>query len=169
MKAIIVLGSPNSPDGRLYNVALDRCNMALKTFKLLRNAKVLLTGGFGDHFNISEKSHAQLLFNYLTFKGIPPDAFLPFSLSRNTIEDAKLSKEVLLKYKLFESIVVTSDYHLDRAKFIFTEVYKNTGIKLTYQAVKTSTKESELNIEELIRHEKSALNKLLNYGIEDYY
>jgi hypothetical protein len=48
---IIVLGSPNDDKGNLFSVAVERCEAALRLLADRPGWKVLLTGGFGAHFN----------------------------------------------------------------------------------------------------------------------
>ena len=167
--AILILGSPNTIDGRLYDVAIGRCEQALVEYKSHPNYKFLLTGGYGDHFNKSKFPHAWYLAQYLIQSGVAEKDILEYVKSTNSIEDATLSKLSILKYNINRIIIVTSDYHLNRAKYIFDKVFKRENVEISFSIKKTDTNNSELDISKLIEHEKFAINKIKKYGIENYY
>jgi uncharacterized SAM-binding protein YcdF (DUF218 family) len=163
---IIILGSPNKCNGDLYDVAKARCKLALSIYRKHINYKFLLTGGFGAHFNTSSKPHACYLKKYLVKAGVSEENILEYAESANSIEDALLSKEIIIKHNIHNVIVVTSDYHQKRAKFIFKNVFSNLNINLSFSLAKTNIKNSQLDIKSLIKHEKKALKNLNKIGIE---
>ena len=65
---IIILGSPNSQKGRLSKIAIGRARKCLEIFNPEKDM-ILCTGGFGVHFNTSEKPHADYLKQYLIKNG----------------------------------------------------------------------------------------------------
>ena len=157
---IIVLGSPNSPDGELYSVAKERCELALVEYAKHPNWKILLTGGYGAHFNTTDQPHAAYLKQYLVKRGVPSEAFVEFAESSNTLQDASLAKPIVLKYQVREIIVVTSDYHIDRARYIFEREFADTGIHIEFAVSQTQAETCELNLEAQKKHEREALTKL---------
>jgi uncharacterized SAM-binding protein YcdF (DUF218 family) len=169
MEIIMILGSPNTDDGRLYDVAVSRCKLALVEFEKNPAAKFLLTGGYGAHFNRSSKPHAAYLEEYLIQAGVKRDSILEYAKSANTIEDAALSKPIIKKYQAPNLKIITSDYHLARAEYIFREIYRDLDLNLTFLAAPSDEEGSELNIKELKKHETNALQKLQQKGIENYY
>jgi uncharacterized SAM-binding protein YcdF (DUF218 family) len=116
---IIVLGSPNSKHGELYNIAKQRCELGIHEYMKHPDWKIILTGGYGAHFNEAPKSHAYYLQQYLTERGVPNQTIVDSVMSTNTLEDASFSKPTIIKYNVQELIIVTSDYHYDRAQYIF--------------------------------------------------
>lgn len=70
---IIVLGSPNDIKGNLSSIAIERCNKAYEEYTQHNDYMILLTGGYGEHFNKTDKPHAFYSSQYLTGKGIPKD------------------------------------------------------------------------------------------------
>jgi hypothetical protein len=162
MEVIVLLGSPNFPDGTLGPIALDRLHGCLSVFEPNKH-KILCTGGFGSHFNTSETAHAQYLKNFLIVKDVPEHAFLPLALSSNTVEDATMSTSILTNTAYKDLLIITSDYHVARVKFIFSEVL--SGFNLNYQAVKHHSIDDIL--EPLIQHEKRAIDLLHLNGL--YY
>ena len=162
MEVIVVLGSPNFPDGTLGPIAIDRLNGCLALFDPQKH-KILCTGGFGSHFNISPTAHAIYLKQYLIDKGVPSTAFLPVALSSNTVEDAVMAKSILNDYTFENLKIITSEYHLERVKFIFKEILKD--FPLEYMAIEHHSMDELL--EPLIQHEIRALGQLLTHGL--YY
>jgi hypothetical protein len=162
MEVIVLLGSPNFPDGTLGPIAIDRLHECLSVFDPYKN-KILCTGGFGSHFNTSEVAHAQYLKNFLIEKDVPEHAFLPLALSSNTVEDATMATSILTNTAFEDLLIITSEYHVDRVKFIFSEVL--SGFNINYKAVKHHSIEDVL--EPLIQHEKQAMDLLHLNGL--YY
>jgi hypothetical protein len=162
MEVIVVLGSPNFPDGTLGPIALDRLLGCLGIFDPTKH-KILCTGGFGAHFNTSPVAHANYLKDFLIQKGVPSTAFLPLALSSNTVEDAVMSKSILKEVEYKNLLILTSEYHLARVKFIFTEILKD--FNLSFNAVTHHSIDDVL--EPLIQHEKVALDLLNSNGL--YY
>lgn len=169
MKIIMILGSPNADDGRLYDVAISRCQLALAEYRKNPGVKFLLTGGFGAHFNQSPKPHAAYLEEYLTKAGVKKNCFLECAESANTIEDATLSKLIVEKYPVTDLTIITSDYHLARAEYIFREVYRELPFDLIFLAAPSAEARSEMDIKDLKQHEARALEKLKKNGIANYY
>ena len=162
MEVIVVLGSPNFPDGTLGPIALDRLQGCLSIFNPQKH-KILCTGGFGAHFNTSPIAHANYLKDFLIQKGVPSTAFLPLALSSNTVEDAVMSKSILIKTEFKDLVIITSEYHVARVKFIFTEILKD--FNLNFNAVTHHSIDDVL--EPLIQHEKVAMDLLNSNGL--YY
>lgn len=157
---ILLLGSPNSENGELYSIAKDRCELAFHEYKNNRDYKILLTGGYGSHFNTTTNPHACYLKEHLKSKGIPEENFTEFAESKNTLEDAALSKPIVLKYDVKQIIIITSDYHYARAKFVFENEYSDVDINIQFSISKTDKTHCEIDLFSLKKHEIKALNKL---------
>ncbi|MDQ8202232.1 YdcF family protein [Pelagicoccus sp. SDUM812003] len=158
---IIVLGSPNSPDGVLFSVAKARCEQAYKLWKDNPTWKILLTGGFGEHFNTTPYPHAKYLSDYLVKLGVAPDRFLEFASSRNTIEDASLSRAIVEGQNSKCIVVITSDYHLARARYLFEKEYKTLSLSMLFIGVRTDESLCEFDLPSQIQHEKRSLERLM--------
>jgi uncharacterized SAM-binding protein YcdF (DUF218 family) len=122
MKLILVLGSPNDRQGNLSQMAQSRLEVCIKLYQE-EAAKIVLTGGFGKHFNTSPHPHAFYLRQYLLRAGIPENDIAGLVESSHSVEDATLSKWIIDELKPEWIIVVTSDYHVMRAGIIFRAVY----------------------------------------------
>lgn len=153
---IIVLGSPNDARGKLLSVSLERCSQALAEFNRHPDYAVLPTGGWGEHFNTTDKAHGHYVKQELLDRGIPESAFLPCAESSNTIEDASFSRPILKSYPSAELFVVTSDFHSARARFLFEREFPDRQIRMS----ESVTLLPPDVIERLRAHEVQALKKL---------
>jgi uncharacterized SAM-binding protein YcdF (DUF218 family) len=159
---IILLGSPNSPKGRLSKIAIGRAKKCLEIFNPDLDM-ILCTGGFGVHFNTSDKPHAAYLKRYLMRKGIVENAFLPFANSSNTVQDATKSKEILLENDFKKATIITTEYHLKRVQLIFDEILAE--IEKTYVSVPNNM--SLKSLQKFGQHEVKAVEGILRDGL--YY
>jgi len=166
-KVIIILGSPNDDVGNLSEIAISRCEQAIKVFNENLAHKILCTGGFGEHFNKSQSPHAHYLKNYLIKFGIPSSEFLDVTLSAFTFEDASLSKPIFDDHYIKEAILITSDFHMKRAKLLFTSIFPK--VNFTFSAAITKCDDTELQRLEkheimAIEREKQNLEKYFNHA-----
>ena len=153
---IIVLGAPNDETGRLSERALERAERALEEFHDHPGYRILTTGGYGAHFNTTSKPHGCYSRQYLIGKGVPENAFLPVAESTNTPEDARLSKPILEPLGVRELRIVTSDFHVARARFCFEREFPSHP--LVFCPATTIATEAER--QRLHDHETRALARL---------
>ena len=125
---IIILGSPNSQKGRLSKIAIGRARKCLEIFNPEKDM-ILCTGGFGVHFNTSEKPHADYLKQYLIKNGILNNYFLPFANSSNTLK--KIESRLVL-FKNFVRVNKSTIVNLD-----FVENHENIGFLLPDKRILT--------------------------------
>lgn len=69
--------------------------------------------------------------------------------AESTYENAVYSRDIVLKNGFKSAIVVSSPYHMRRAKLVFGRVFRNTGVKLIY----CSTKDSGFNVDGQCKNE----------------
>ena len=155
---IVLLGAPNDNSGNLSSIAIERCEQAIREYKENSGYCILPTGGFGEHFNSTEKPHGYYSSGYLKSKGVSKKDILEIIESRNTIEDASLSKKVISRYSVLNLIIVTSDFHRDRAEYLFRKEF--SSMKLRMSCCQSELPEEELN--KKCQHERSALIRLKN-------
>lgn len=153
---IIILGAPNDEQGKLSRMAQERLAKGLTLYRQNPGCKILLTGGFGDHFNRSKLPHAHYARQALLAQGVPESVFVEFALSRHTVEDGLLSRPLAARYGAKRLIVVTSDFHLGRAKFIFDRLFPS--YQLRYAAAPSQAEPGEMS--RLQQHEVQALARL---------
>lgn len=161
--AIVVLGSPNDADGTLSSIALERCQQALTEYARHPDACILPTGGWGEHFNTTARPHGHYVRQYLTTHGVPEQRILECAESANTIQDAALAKPIVERHAITDLIVVTSDFHVPRAQFLFQREFPN--IRLSLSAAKTKLPEDDLRRRK--DHEEKALVRLRQNNTSD--
>jgi uncharacterized SAM-binding protein YcdF (DUF218 family) len=154
--AIIVLGAPNDAQGRLSSMAIERCQQALSEYRCRPGSQIIPTGGWGYHFNTADRPHGHYVRLYLEAQGVPAADILECAESANTIEDAQLSRPIIERHGIGELVVVTSDFHVPRARFIFEREFPE--LRLTFPGAKTNLPEDELARRK--QHEETALAKL---------
>lgn len=139
---IIILGSYNNEQGKLSKIAKSRLNKGSEEYKKHKNYKIILTGGYGEHFNPTSKPHAFYAKKFLLSLGISDESILDFVESKFTLEDALLAKPIIEKQFVKNLIIVSSDYHIKRVKYIFGQVFNNYN--LSYSAAITNVSRSEM-------------------------
>lgn len=159
---LLVLGAPNSPEGLLSAMALSRLDTCYDLYTR-GDYLIMLTGGFGPHFNTSNKAHAWYTRQYLLGKGVPAQHIIGMVESANTVEDARLSKEMLMQRHPASLTVITSEYHLLRAGIIFEAVYRQ-ALPLYFIAA-PSCDLSLSQMQAALQHEKKAVRDLLLNGV----
>lgn len=160
-EVLIILGSPNSPSGKLSDISISRLNDCVNRYQ--KGNLILCTGGWGEHFNISKKSHATFAKQYLIEKGILEEDFLDFALSGNTVDDAVKIKPIISTLEKSKLTIITSDYHLNRVKIIFNKILEN--YTMDFIGVESNLGQEEYNA--LMQHEKNAINSIIQNGL--YY
>jgi uncharacterized SAM-binding protein YcdF (DUF218 family) len=122
---IIVLGGgldDRAPDltgiGIPSPVMLERIVAATRLQKRL-HVPVIVSGGGYSHQKISE---AEVTERYLVDLGVPPEKILLETKSRDTIENARNTKEICDRIGFKNPVLVTSSYHLKRALLSYRKV-----------------------------------------------
>jgi uncharacterized SAM-binding protein YcdF (DUF218 family) len=160
---LIVLGAPNSPEGILSPVAISRLDTCLSIYQQ-EGSYILLTGGYGPHFNTTDKPHAWYGRQYLKGKGVPSHKILDSVESRNTVEDATLSKPLITILQPALVTIITSEFHLHRAGLIFCDVYQHIA-PLRFIAAPSYALPLE-ELQALIKQEAKALEQLKLNGLK---
>lgn len=157
---IVVLGSPNSESGELSEIALNRLNRTLSFYKINKSYKILCTGGFGQHFNTTSLPHAQYAADYLKRRGVPADDILEYVISSNTVEDALKAKPVVQHYQPQNLVIITSDFHIERASILFSRHLPDHNLIF----VEAPSTLDENTLQKLREHEQNAIKKLFGKG-----
>lgn len=160
-EVLVVLGSPNSPSGELSDISKSRLDCCRNMFA--KGQLILCTGGWGPHFNISDKPHAFYGKEYLMGNGLSEEDFLEIALSGNTVDDAVKLKAILSNHSNVKLIVITSDYHIERVKLIFNEILDK--YEMSFVGVESNMEAEKLR--QLIEHENNAIKAIKQNGL--YY
>lgn len=157
---VVILGSPNDERGKLSRMAQGRVALGYQYY-LARKAdgwKLLLTGGFGEHFNRTVLPHAHYLQQWLLAQGVPAQDIVAFALSRHTGEDARLARPIVERAGARHLMVVTSEFHLARAELIFRAVFPEYSLAFAGAPYLSTCSPAEQ--ERLLAHEAQRLAAL---------
>ncbi len=120
--AIVLLGGATSGlaqggDMGNLNESADRLITTLKLFKLSKAPLVIVTGGAANG-SISE---ASLMRDMLELMGIPLEAIILEEKALDTQHNAEFTAKILHDQQVRKILLVTSAYHMRRAKWIFDQ------------------------------------------------
>jgi vancomycin permeability regulator SanA len=120
----IVLGNPVGADSSLSPWLQGRVDQACQLYKSDRIKKIFVSGGPGD-YGVAE---GDAMKSYLLRKNIPDSSIIADNKGKNTFYTAKDFIALNDSCHFRSAIVVSSFYHVSRAKYIlkklgFSEVY----------------------------------------------
>jgi uncharacterized SAM-binding protein YcdF (DUF218 family) len=104
--------------GMEMNQAADRYIEAARLARLYPQAKILVSGGDGSFFG-TYRGDAELSGTFFQSMGVDPLRVIMEKTSRNTIENVAETKALLDTNKLSNCLLITSAYHMPRAKALF--------------------------------------------------
>ncbi|MEK3984568.1 YdcF family protein [Paenibacillus sp. FSL K6-3166] len=99
--------------------ALELYNAGYATYLILSNAKE------------STSSSGDMVQTALAL-GIPQDAIYTENTAESTYQNAEFTLPIMKEHNFTSAIVVSSEFHMRRVKFLFDRVYKKSDIELTY-------------------------------------
>jgi uncharacterized SAM-binding protein YcdF (DUF218 family) len=120
-EAIVVLGNrpPTDVRGRVMPETNRRVQRAVELYQRGHAPILVMTGGPAARGDIE----SEVMRSLATELGVPEDAIRIETKSRNTIENARFTKQLLSEQgdatRRPEVILVTSPYHLGRARRLF--------------------------------------------------
>lgn len=114
----VVLGQSLKPDGSAPQVLLDRAAMARKLLQEGAVTKVVVSGG--DPANVGH-TEASMFAKVLVREGIPEEAIITESQATTTAENAWFLLRWIPK-GTGRLLIITSDFHMPRATYIFKAV-----------------------------------------------
>jgi uncharacterized SAM-binding protein YcdF (DUF218 family) len=121
--AIVVLGGGVDPDGDLPPVPARRVDRAVELFELGIAPRLILAGRCGLHDPDPPVTEARAMAVRAEARGVPAGALHLEEESRDTLGNAFFTRERLLAPNGWRTIrVVTSDFHLSRAAWVFRKI-----------------------------------------------
>ncbi|GBG26924.1 Hypothetical Protein FCC1311_031472 [Hondaea fermentalgiana] len=128
-RVMVVLGQQLNPDGSMTKILEDRCKTAAQTYSELKNTEgsnvpIIVAGGIVENIGITEAEgmKRELVERY----GIDPAVIFQERESTTTFENA-LYVERMLQCGVFatdipcEILLITSEFHMPRARFLFEQ------------------------------------------------
>jgi uncharacterized SAM-binding protein YcdF (DUF218 family) len=79
---------------------------------------------------------AGLMREHAIALGVPSMVIIPEGESESTYENAIFARKLMKKHGLKSAVVVSSNYHMRRVKYVFQRELGDTGITLTYSAAR---------------------------------
>ena len=120
--------SKTAYDRTFFNKGADRITHALQLYRMGKIKKILITGGQGLN-PTNPQTEAELLKRFLVMTGMPEEDIWIEDQAKNTAQNAQFTKELLAQKGIStaqEFILVTSAFHMSRAKGCFDKVGLNT-------------------------------------------
>ncbi|MDX1958541.1 MAG: YdcF family protein [Leptospiraceae bacterium] len=115
----------------------ERLTDTIRIYNLKKSNKILFTGGSGILFH-DEVNEADYAKKFLIQMGVREEDIILEKQSRNTKENASLSKPILEKIGAKKIILITSAFHMKRSKEIFDKLGLEVKFFPTdYRALKT--------------------------------
>ena len=121
--AIVVLGGGIKPDGTLPQVACARVERAVELYHAGIAPRLILSGRCGLTDPDPVVTEAAAMAAHAREHHVPSDALLLEEEARDTVGNAYFTREMYLAPNGWTSIrVVTSDFHLSRAAYVFRKI-----------------------------------------------
>lgn len=120
--------SKTATDRTFFNKGADRITHALQLYRMGKIKKILITGGQGLN-PVNPQSEAELLQRFLIMTGMTESDILIEDQSKNTAQNAQFTKAFLEEKGIStdqEFLLITSAFHMPRAKGCFDKVDLNT-------------------------------------------
>lgn len=106
-----------------------RIDNAVEAYKTQMAPRIIVSGGPTYE---SGKSEAEFIADELVNRGIPRHAVLAEPKAESTWENALFTRDMMLRYNWQKAVVVTSNYHMRRARAIFNGVFAKSGLNIGY-------------------------------------
>ena len=113
---IIVLGASVDGDGSPGETLESRIEHAVTLWRRGLARRIICTGGYTGQAHRTESSACRATLIAL---GVPPEAVYIEEQSQNTYENAQYALEIMAENDLQTAVVVSSGYHLLRARWLF--------------------------------------------------
>lgn len=141
---IVVLGGGIDLQGNIPSYVYSRLDEAIKLASNL-DCKILVSGEYSFLYEKIKPplTEALKMNKYLLEKGIPQGKILREELSKDTIGNAYYSKKyIFIPSKEKEAIIITSDFQVERVKYIFSKIF-GSEYKLKVIGIKSNLPDGE--------------------------
>ena len=135
MNIIIVLGEKLDNSGNISETLKNRLDKAVEVYQT-GNYNIIVSGGNVQTNTIYSEAYQmkQYLTNTLS---IPTSKIITEPNSKNTIENAQYTLEIIKqKGGIDRIVVVSSEFHIKRVEFIFNYFFNPYGMSLYYVSSK---------------------------------
>jgi len=136
--AVVVLGKVLQPDGNasptLQNRMVTASDVYLREREKNSKTYMIVSGGkVQQNENYSLPSEAEVMRTMAILNFVPKSSVVMETNSKNTIENAINTRDVLEDLGVTKVIIITSDYHMQRARRVFEIILSERGKVKDYQ------------------------------------
>ena len=117
-QAIITLGYVLNDDGSMAPALIQRLQLTLELARRQPDSLLLVTGGLARQ----GKTEAQQMKRWLVEHGIAPGRIIAEDQATNTIDNARLSLELLELHRVTKATLVSASIHVHRSQLLFETV-----------------------------------------------
>lgn len=157
----ITLGLKLNNEGHLENEAIGRLKKTVEAYNQQKDSYIIVSGGNPK----SHKTEAKAMKNWLVRKGVPQYRIIEENKSKDTVENAINSMNIVNKEKFQSVTLITSDIHMKRALILFKKMdYHNKLISnigfITKKNINPNQEDKliESNLKELDKRTKKYQN-----------
>lgn len=165
---IVVLGSGINKDGTLPIIGKKRVQKAVELYRKGVANKILMSGRWGAHIDfIPPRTEAKAMKAYAVSLGIKPSEIFCEEKSRDTVTNLFFVRKLFLGPKKWKRImIVTSEYHIKRTKYIAKKVF-GSDFEVDFEESDSGISPQELK--KRLKKEKKdmIITKLAAFGIRD--
>ncbi len=122
---IVTLGYALNADGTMHDVLIKRLEQTYLAALANPNAKIIVSGGVQK----SGVTESYLMKKWLIDKGISADRIIVEDKSKDTVDNALNSVEILKTNGAKNILLITSASHIRRAKTVLEEALLNAGME----------------------------------------
>ena len=126
---IVTLGYALNSDGTMHETLIKRLDQTYLAAIANPDAKIIVSGGVQK----SGVTESYLMKKWLVEKGIDANRIIPEDKSKDIVDNALNSVEILKTNNAKNIILITSASHIRRAKTIFEEAISNAGMETTVE------------------------------------
>ncbi len=127
MSTIVILGAGITKKGNLPEIAKGRVEKGFSISKKNKRANILLCGKYSFLYpknKLPPRTEAEAMKEYLLKLGAPKEKVYLEKKSKDTVGNAYYSKKLYFIPKGEKrAFIVTSEFHLERVKFIFKKIF----------------------------------------------
>lgn len=123
----IVLGSPAKEDGSLSRMQKTRMDAAIRLYRQHMVQRIIISGGSVRN----DYAEAEIMAAYAITCGIAKEVLLLERKARNTYENLKYAKEICIANDWHSVVVVTSSFHVRRARYMVRKFFDDFAMQKT--------------------------------------
>tara|TARA_B100000768_G_C11276589_1_gene376289 strand:- start:2163 stop:2654 length:492 start_codon:yes stop_codon:yes gene_type:complete len=161
MKILVILGFKLNLNGKMNIILKNRLDKSALLYNSHNYDLIIVSGGNVE--KSTNKYESDVMKKYLVEKhSIDSKIIIEEKKSKDTNENAIETYKIIKNIKNIKNVtIVTSKFHLERVKCVFSHFYKN-NFNLIFKSSKDHTCSKVLNLKKLYENEAKYINNFLN-------